>query len=84
MTMLAPFGWNTTSNARHEVKVRDYLDKLRGDIGSELEALIVTGRCDEYYALGAAVLEMRAVKSLIEFATERLACADGEQGRDKS
>jgi hypothetical protein len=68
-------GWNSTSNARFEVKLRDYCDNLQGQIGSEIEALIKSGKCDEYYALGAAVLRIPIVKSLIEFAASTAALA---------
>lgn len=70
MTLREPLGWNTTSNARHEVKVRDYVEKLRADIGSEIEARIRAGLCDDLYGLGHEIVNLPRVKSLIQFATE--------------
>lgn len=79
----APLGWNTTSNARLEVKLRDYRDNLRGQIGSEIEALIKSGQIDEYYALGCAVVDIPIVKSLIEFAARALSPPREESGEPR-
>lgn len=62
-----PVGWNTTSNARHEVKVRDYEDKLAGQIGSEIEARIKTG-AEELFSVGQSVVRLPIVQSLIRSA----------------
>lgn len=79
----APWGWNTNSNARHPVKMRDYIDKLKGDIGSTIEARIKVGNCDDYYALGSTVVELQSVKSLIDFAMAMLTASPAPSGDGK-
>lgn len=73
--METPLGWNATSNARPEVKRRDYEDTLATQIGSEIEARvnqIVRGGGDDLFGLGRKVLELPHVKSLLDCATKSL------------
>lgn len=75
---IAPHGWNTTSNARRAVLVRDYMDTLSAQIGATIEARVLTDNEVDLYGLGREVLALPHVKSLIDFALERIGTADGE------
>jgi hypothetical protein len=67
----APYRWNMESNARHEVKVRDYVDNLRFAIASEIEAKC-NAQTDDYYTIGCSVLEIPMMESLVKFAIRAL------------
>jgi hypothetical protein len=64
----ALLGWNTSSNARHDVKVRDYTDKLRTDIATEIEARVKAGG-EDLYSVACDVVDRPMMQSLIARAT---------------